>query len=122
MKLDISAAFLVLLQSAPGGFANTFFIQILLIIAIFYFLVFRPQAKQRKSHEDALKNLKRGDRIVTTGGIIGDVVHIRETTKDGAPAPTMDDEVTIKSGESRLVVERGRIAKIVSATAPAATS
>ena len=123
MMLDISAAVLVLQQPAPGGggIANTFFIQILLIIAIFYVLVFRPQAKQRKSHENALKSLKRGDRIVTTGGIIGDVVHIKETTKDGAPAPSMDDEVTIKSAESRLIVERGRIAKILTSTAPVTT-
>jgi len=41
------------------------------------------------------------------------VVHIKEATKDGAPVKGMDDQVTIKSGESRLVVERGRIAKIL---------
>jgi len=42
-------------------------------------------------------------------------VHIRETTKDGTPQTTMEDQVTIKSGESRLIVERGRIARISSA-------
>jgi len=83
---------------------------------IFYFLMIRPQQKQRQRHEEALRNLRRGDRVVTAGGIVGEVVHIRETAADGKPAPAMDDEVTIKSGESRIVNERGRIAKIVSAT------
>ncbi|MGH2491150.1 MAG: preprotein translocase subunit YajC, partial [Candidatus Limnocylindria bacterium] len=68
------------------------------------------------------RNLKRGDRVVTTGGIIAEVVHIRETTKDGTPQRAMDDEVTIKSADTRLVVERGRIAKIVDVATPAPTS
>ena len=89
-----------------------FLVQFVLIIAIIYFIMVRPQQKQRKKHEDSLKALKRGDEIVTSGGIIGEVVHIRETSKDGG-ANRLDDRVTIRSGESKLVVERGRIAKIV---------
>jgi preprotein translocase subunit YajC len=49
---------------------------------------------------------------VTTGGIIAEVMHIKETLKDGQPQKTMDDHVTIKSGESRFIVERGRIARV----------
>ncbi|HEX4468228.1 MAG TPA: hypothetical protein VH080_01785, partial [Gemmatimonadaceae bacterium] len=52
---------------------------------------------------------------VTTGGIVGRVIFIRETMKDGAPVKSMEDQVTIKSDESRLIVERGRIARITSA-------
>jgi hypothetical protein len=48
------------------------------------------------------------------------VVHIKESLKDGAPARSMDDEVTVKSADTRLIVERGRIAKIVATEAPAA--
>lgn len=83
-----------------------------LIFLVFYFVIMRPQAQQRKQHEQALKNLKRGDEVVTTGGLIGDVVHIKEGAKDGQPAQTMEDRVTIKSGESRIIVERGRIARV----------
>ena len=90
-------------------------IQFALILAIFYFLMIRPQQKQRRQHEESLRNLQKGDEIVTTGGIIGQVVHIRETMKDGAAVKAMDDQVTIKSAESRLIVERGRIAKVTSA-------
>jgi len=93
-----------------------FLIQILAIVAIFYFLLIRPQQRQRKKHEDALASLKKGDEVVTAGGLVGEVVHIKETVQDGAARRTMDDRVTIKSGESRVVVERGRIAKILAGT------
>ncbi|HXY32470.1 MAG TPA: preprotein translocase subunit YajC [Gemmatimonadaceae bacterium] len=87
-------------------------IQVALIFGIFYFIVMRPQAKQRQEHERSLKALKKGDEVITQGGIVGDVIHIKESTKDGQPVQTMEDRITIKSGESRLVVERGRISKV----------
>jgi len=126
MTHGISAATMALLQTAPGGGGGSgsltpLLFQFGLIFLIFYFLIIRPQQKQRKTHDLALRTLKRGDRIVTTGGIIADVIHIKETVKDGKPLTSMDDEVTIKSAESRLIVERGRIAKIIAPTAPATT-
>jgi len=106
-----------LLQAASGGAPSwtPLLFQFGLIFLIFYFLIIRPQQKQRKTHEEALRNLKRGDRIVTAGGIIADVVHIKETVVDGSPKVSMTDEVTVKSAESRIIVERGRIAKITTA-------
>ncbi|MBI1809920.1 MAG: preprotein translocase subunit YajC [Gemmatimonadetes bacterium] len=83
------------------------------IFAIFYFLMIRPQQKQRKTHEANLLGLRKGDEIVTSGGLVGEVVHIKEGVKDGTPAKTLDDRVTIKTGEARVVVERGRIAKVL---------
>lgn len=115
MTHGIPAALLIVLQAAPGGGSAlpALMFQFGLIFLIFYFLIIRPQQKQRKRHEEALRNLKRGDKVVTTGGLIAEVVHIKETLKDGTATRSMDDEVTIKSAESRLIVERGRIAKIV---------
>jgi preprotein translocase subunit YajC len=81
----------------------------------------RPQQKQRKQREATLSALKRGDEIVTTGGIVGEIVHIRETSKE-AGATRMDDRITIKSGESRLIVERGRIERVVGATTSSAAA
>lgn len=104
-------ATLALLQF-PGG--NAMVAPILMyggIFAIFYFLLIRPQQQQRKQHESAILQLKKGDRIVTAGGLVGEVQHIKAAATPGA-----DDEITIKSGESRLIVERGRIAKITSGT------
>lgn len=118
-----SAFALALLAQAPAGGRSTllpFVFQIVAIFAIFYFVMIRPQQKQRKDHEERLRNLKRGDEVVTSGGIIGKVVHIAAPTGEGKSA-TMDDRITIKSDESRLIVERGRIAKVLTTAEPAAT-
>lgn len=114
---------LLLAQAAGGsGSLMPFLVQFVLIIGIIYFIMVRPQQKQRRQHEEALRGLKRGDEVVTSGGIVGEVIHIRETSKDGG-ANRLDDRVTIKSAESRLVVERGRIAKIIgTSNASAATA
>ena len=88
------------------------------IFAIFYFLLIRPQAQQRKKHDEMVRNLKKGDEIVTTGGLIGEVLFIKEMGGDGKVAG-LEDRVTIKSGDTRVIIERGRIAKI---NRPAAAS
>jgi preprotein translocase subunit YajC len=119
----MNAAFaLALFAQAPSGGGSTllpFVFQVVAIFAIFYFVMIRPQQRQRKQHEERLRNLKRGDEIVTSGGIIGKVVHIAETVRDGKPGATMDDRITIKSDESRLIVERGKIARVLTAPEPA---
>ena len=96
--------FLAFLSPAPGqgsGALMVVFIQIAALIGIFWFLLIRPQRQQQQKHQEMLNALKKGDEVVTTGGIIGRVVHIKE------------DRVTIESAESRLVIERERITKIV---------
>lgn len=90
------------------------------IFAIFYFLVIRPQSKQRKEHEEKVMNIKKGDSVVTAGGIVGEVIHIAMGQKDGTAAATLGDHITIKSGESRLVVVRNRIAAVGGEELPAA--
>jgi preprotein translocase subunit YajC len=81
------------------------------IFAIFYFILIRPQATQRKKHDELVRNLKKGDEIVTNGGLVGEVVFIKEKGGDDKSGG-MDDRVTIKSGDTRVIIERGRIAKI----------
>jgi preprotein translocase subunit YajC len=83
------------------------------IFAIFYFILIRPGQKQRKAQDAQLRQIKRGDEIVTNGGIIGEIIHIRETPAGEGKSNPMDDRITIKSGESRLIVERGRIARVI---------
>ncbi len=59
---------------AGGGFAA--FLPIIVMFGILYFLIWRPQMKQRKAHTKTLEELKKGDRILTRGGIYGKIVEI----------------------------------------------
>jgi preprotein translocase subunit YajC len=98
-------------------------LQLVLLGAIFYFLLIRPGQKQRKEQESTLFSLRKGDEIVTVGGLVGEIIHIKESLKDGAPAKTLEDRITIKSGESKLVIHRGRVHQVIKSSgsdAPAA--
>ena len=55
-------------------------IMMLSIFVIFYFLLIRPQQKKAKEHREFLENLKRGDRIITAGGLVGDIITITDQT------------------------------------------
>ena len=57
------------------------FIPLILIFVIFYFFLIRPQQKKVKEHKTMLQNLKRGDKVVTSGGIVGTVERIMENDK-----------------------------------------
>jgi preprotein translocase subunit YajC len=82
------------------------------IFVIFYFVLIRPQSTQRKKHDELVRNLKKGDEIVTNGGLVGEVVFIKEKGGDDDKSGGMEDRVTIKSGDTRVIIERGRIARI----------
>lgn len=116
MLISPVPAALLLLQAGGRSALPAFLFQITAFVAIFYFIIIRPQQKQKKAHEETIRNVKRGDRIVTFGGLIAEVVHVKEQLVDGQPKRSMEDEITIRSGESRLVVERGRIAKVLTST------
>lgn len=89
-----------------GNATMIFLIQMIAIFAIFYLLLIRPQRKEQQRHRAMVAALKKGEEVVTAGGIIGTVVFAEQ------------DRVTIKTAENtRLVVERGRIAKVLSAKA-----
>lgn len=115
---------LLVVQAAPARGTNPMLpllIQMGAIFAIFYFLMIRPQQKQRRQHEERLRNLRKGDSVVTAGGLVGEVVHIREAAGEGA-SKSMEDHITIKTGESRVVVERGRIARVAGSTTAGTTA
>ena len=103
-------------QAAPGstpGLLDTL-PMLAFPILIFYLLLFRPQAKMRKQHEQMLKNVKKYDEVVTTGGIFGSIVNLKP------------DTVTLRVDENvRIEVERSAIARVVKSSSteaePAAT-
>jgi preprotein translocase subunit YajC len=61
-----------------GGFTG--FIPLILMFVIFYFLLIRPQQKRTKEHRNMISNLKKGDRIITSGGIHGRITGMDEST------------------------------------------
>ncbi|MFW6011197.1 MAG: preprotein translocase subunit YajC [Desulfosalsimonas sp.] len=79
-------------------------IPIILMFVIFYFLLIRPQQKKAKAHQEMINNLKKGDRVVTSGGIHGTITSLDENTATVEIA----DKVRIK-------VTRGSIGGVVSA-------
>jgi len=62
-----------------GGNAFAAFIPLILIFVVFYFLLIRPQQKQAKKHRMLLQNLKKGDWVVTTGGLHGRILNVSDT-------------------------------------------
>jgi preprotein translocase subunit YajC len=69
---------LMLFQSGLGALAQ--FLPIILIFAVFYVLLLRPQQKRQRELQQTISQLKAGDRIVTTGGIIGTITTVRDTS------------------------------------------
>lgn len=99
--------FLFAPSGAEGGKGLTIFlIQMAAFIAIIYFLMIRPKVQQEKKHRERLSQIKRGDQIVTVGGIVGEVIHIK------------DDLLTVKSGDTRLTIVRDRVAQVGAPNAP----
>jgi preprotein translocase subunit YajC len=56
------------------------FIPLILVFVIFYFLLIRPQQKERKRHQEMVKSLAKNDEVVTSGGIHGTIVNVKETS------------------------------------------
>ena len=71
-------------QTAGGGATDllTSFFPIILLIIIFWFFIFRPQQRRAKEHKAMLAAVRRGDTIVTTGGLIGKVMRVKEDSTD----------------------------------------
>jgi preprotein translocase subunit YajC len=70
--------FLIFFQTGLGGFTQL--LPIVLIFAVFYVLLIRPQQKRQRQLQETISTLKIGDRVVTTGGIIGVITTVRDTS------------------------------------------
>jgi preprotein translocase subunit YajC len=68
-------------QGAPAGGSDVFLqlVPFVLIFIIMYFLIIRPQQRRVKAHQEMVKNVRRGDTVVTTGGIVGKVTKVTRT-------------------------------------------
>jgi len=94
--------------NGQGGGMSILLFQIVLIGVVFYFLILRPQSQARKKHASMLDALKKGDEVITSGGLMGKVKDIK------------DDRVTVESGSSTVVVHRSRIVQVGDTASPGA--
>ena len=92
-------------QDAAGAGAIVMqLLPLLLIFVVFYFLLIRPQQKKMKDHRALLTSLKRGDRVITAGGIVGEI----KSVKDGS------DEIEVEIAPNvRVTVVRGTIGSVI---------
>ncbi len=97
----------IYLQQAPGGMESILssIVPFLLIIVIFYFLILRPQQKRQKERARLLESIKKGDKVITAGGLHGTVEGIEEKT------------LLVKVADNvKLKMERSAISTIVGVT------
>ena len=88
--------------SAGGGDPIMSFMPLIIMLAIFYFLLIRPQQKRAKEHKAMLAALKKGDTVLTNAGFIGRIVDIDE------------DLLTVDLGETKVQLARGYVAGLAS--------
>jgi len=99
----------VLGLGGDSGQAIVQFLPIILIFVVFYFLLIRPQQKKAKEHKTMLGALRRGDRVVTGGGIIGTVARVNPN----------DEEVAVDIADNvRVKVVRSTITSVLARTEP----
>ena len=85
------------------------FIPLILIFAIMYFLLIRPQQKRLKEHKAMVEALRRGDQVVTQGGLIGKVAKVKD-----------EDEIEVDLADGvRVRVVKSTVAQVLSKTEPA---
>jgi preprotein translocase subunit YajC len=97
-------------QAAAGGGGSGFeaFLPLILIFGVFYVLLIRPQQKKMKEHKATLSAIRRGDKVVTGGGIVGTVTKVID-----------DLEITVEIADGvKVRVQRGLISTVLSKTEP----
>jgi len=98
--IDPVSGLLMAPAEGGGGGAMVLLIQLGLIFLIFYWLLIRPQRKERQRHQEMILALRKGDEVVTVGGIVGTIVHADQ------------DRLTLRTGENtRVVIERGKVGR-----------
>lgn len=104
----ISEAWAQGVGGAGGGDIFSMMLPLMLIFAVFYFLLIRPQQKKMKEHREMLGAVRRGDKVVTGGGIIGTVAKV-----------ISDDELQVEIAEGvKVKIARATLASVMSKTEP----
>jgi len=102
----ISCISLIAMAPAPreggqGAPPWTGFVPLILLLVVFYFILIRPQQKKAKEHQQLLKELRPGDKVLTSGGVIGTILNVKERT------------VTLRSADSKMEVTKSAVGEIL---------
>ncbi len=107
----VSPAYAQTAGGAGGAGAIAQFIPLILIFVIMYFLILRPQQKRMKEHRAMVAGLKRGDQVITQGGLIGKVSDVK------------DDEISVELAQGvKVRVVRSAVTQVVNKTTPVAAN
>ena len=87
-------------QQDPKAQALQMVLMLVLMVVMFYFVLIRPQSKKAKEHSEMLKTVKPGDKVVTSGGVVGVVVNVKDKT------------LSIRSADSKFEVTKAAITEI----------
>ena len=85
-------------------------VPLVLLVVVFYFALIRPQQKKQRQHAEMLKTVRPGDKIVTTGGVVGVVITVKERT------------LSIRSADSKFEITKSAVAEITERTGESSES
>ena len=85
-------------------------VPLVLLVVVFYFILIRPQQKKAKEHQQLLKTVKPGDKVLTSGGVLGVIITVKEKT------------VTLRSADAKLEITKSAIAEITERSGEAGES
>ena len=100
--ISITVAGCLIPAETEGGFDWTIIIFIVLIFGMFYFLMIRPQRKRQKEHQQLIEELRKGDRVVTAGGIYG----VIETVSEDSVVIKVESGTTMRVAKGSVALKR----------------
>jgi preprotein translocase subunit YajC len=103
----VNSIWLAMSSSGQGGGGFGMLLPIILIFVIMYFLMIRPQQKKHKEHQQMIQSLRKGDRVITSGGLYATVLNIKE--KDNRVVVKIADNVKVEIQRNSIagVIEKG---------------
>jgi preprotein translocase subunit YajC len=106
MSLFMSKAHAAAAPAAAGG-GMEMIIMLAVFGAVFYFMIYRPQAKRVKEHKSLMSSLSKGDEVLTQGGIVGKIVKVSDEKDFIVVSIAEGTEVTVQKGAINAVLPKG---------------
>ncbi|RKF15544.1 preprotein translocase subunit YajC [Alginatibacterium sediminis] len=112
MSLFISPAFAEAGASSAAGGGMELVFMMLIFGVIFYFMIFRPQSKRNKAHKNLMSSLAKGDEVLTTSGMVGRIIKIKDDSDYIGLSLSEDTNITIKRDYVSAVLPKGTLKSV----------